>query len=149
MKIKLNRIDDAYNFEAFGSSTVSVKIDGSESIGGKNAGARPMELILMGLGGCSAIDIISILKKQKQKIDDYKITVEAERYENKTPSVFKWIKVIHKVSGEIDENKLVRAISLSVNKYCSVSEILKPTAELEYYYQLNYGALKTLENKIV
>ena len=145
MNIKLKRIDDAYNFEALGESPVNVTIDGSEAIGGHNAGARPMELVLMGLGGCIAIDVISILKKQRQQITDYEISVDAERKKDETPSTFEWIKVTHKMSGEIDEVKLSRAIELSVKKYCSVSAILKPTAKLEYFYQLNGSQIKKLE----
>jgi uncharacterized OsmC-like protein len=122
-----------------------VNIDASEAIGGSNNGARPMELVLMGLGGCSAIDIISILRKQKQIIEDYEIEINAERYESRTPSIFKKIKVTHILSGEIKEKKLVRAINLSVTKYCSVSHILNPTAEIEYYYKLNSNEIIKME----
>lgn len=137
MNVKLKRIDDAFNFEAEGSSPVKVKIDAAEKIGGMNNGARPMELILMGLGGCSAIDIILILKKQKQVIKSYDIEISAERYEDRTPAIFKEIKVEYHFSGQIETKKLERAILLSATKYCSVSEILKPTAKIEYYYSLN------------
>lgn len=145
MEIKLKRIDEAYHFEAVGSSKVKVHIDASETIGGTNKGARPMELLLMGLGGCSAIDIISILKKQRQKIVNYEIEIFAERFENRTPSIFKIIRVVHKLTGDIKDEKLIRAISLSVDKYCSVSHILNPTAQIEYYYKLNNAELIKVE----
>jgi len=145
MKIELNRIDNDYNFEAHGSSPVSVMIDGSEKIGGHNAGARPMELLLMGLGGCSAIDIISILKKQKQKIANYKIKIDAQRFEGQIPSIFKKIEVLYILSGEIEKSKLERAIKLSIEKYCSVSKILKSTTAIEYFYILNDSPKSKLE----
>lgn len=71
MKVKLNRVDNDFHFEAVGDSGVKVNIDAGISSGGHNLGSRPMELILMSLGSCSAIDIIGILKKQKQEIEDF------------------------------------------------------------------------------
>ena len=88
MQVELNRVNENCHFKAVGSAGVEVNIDGAPSIGGQNAGARPMELLLMGLGGCTAMDVVSILKKQKQKIDELKITVNAERLENEIPSIF-------------------------------------------------------------
>ena len=73
MTVDLVRVDDAFHFAATGTSNVTLDIDGSTDIGGHNAGARPMEMLLMGLAGCSAIDVIVILNKQKQIIDDFKI----------------------------------------------------------------------------
>lgn len=136
MKIELKRVDDAFHFEGIGSTGVPVNIDAGPAVGGNNMGARPMELLLMGLGGCSAIDIISILKKQKQNIKNFDISIEAEREEEKTPSLFKLITVTYKVAGEVDESKLKRAIDLSVEKYCSVSAILEKTATLKFNYEL-------------
>lgn len=136
MKIELTRKNDAFHFEAKGSTGVPVNIDAGPAVGGNDMGARPMELLLMGLGGCSAIDIISILKKQKQEIEIFDITIEAEREEGKMPSLFEWINVIYKVKGNVDEDKLKRAIDLSVEKYCSVSAILGKTANLKFEYQL-------------
>lgn len=136
MKIELTRKNDAFHFEAKGSTNIPVNIDASPAIGGNDAGARPMELLLMGLGGCSAIDIISILKKQKQEIEIFDIIIEAEREEGKIPALFKDISVCYKVSGNVDEKKLQRAIDLSVEKYCSVSAILNKTAKIKYSYDL-------------
>lgn len=145
MKVKLVRVDDAFHFEGEGSSPVKVNIDAAEAIGGGNKGARPMELVVMGFGGCSAIDIISILQKQKQKISEYEIELNAERYNDRIPSTFKSIDTVHLVKGDINEKKLVHAMKLSITKYCSVSEILKPTTRLRYYYKLNNGEVKEVE----
>ena len=79
MEVVLNRLDQDFHFEAKGSSPIPVHIDAAEGIGGHNAGARPMELLLMGLGGCTAIDVILILKKQRQIVEDFQIRVSGDR----------------------------------------------------------------------
>jgi len=136
VKIELNRKNDAFHFQGKGIGNVTINIDGSPEIGGENAGARPMELILMGLGSCSAIDIIQILKKQKQEISEIKINIEAER-ENKIPAVFKNINIEYYLSGELDKNKVDRAIRLSMDKYCSVTAMLNKTAKINYSFKIN------------
>ena len=136
MKIELNRINKELHFQGIGIADVAINIDGSPEIGGENAGARPMELILMGLGSCSAIDIVQILKKQKQMLSDFKIEIEAER-ENKIPAVFKTIHVNFHFTGELDKNKVEKAIELSLNKYCSVTAMLNKTAKINYSVSIN------------
>ncbi|MDB5261946.1 MAG: OsmC family protein [Adhaeribacter sp.] len=137
MKVELRRVNDAFHFEAVGAAGVAVNIDGSPEIGGVDAGARPMEMILMGLGGCSAIDIVLILQKQRQIIQDMGITIEAERVPNETPSVFKTIHVHYTFKGDLNEEKVRRAIELSMEKYCSVTAILNKTAEITHSFALN------------
>jgi len=136
MKVELRRVNDAFHFEAVGAAGVAVHIDGSPEIGGVNAGARPMEMILMGLGGCSAIDIVLILQKQRQVIEDMRITIEAERVPNETPSVFKTIHVHYTFKGDLNEEKVKRAIELSMEKYCSVTAILNKTAEISHSFSV-------------
>ena len=136
MKVVLNRVDDGFHFEGKGSSEVKVHIDGSTEIGGKNAGARPMELVLMGLGSCGAMDIISILKKQKQNLIDLKIKIDAERDKNNTPAVFTEINIEFLLFGNLDKDKVERAVNLSMQKYCSVSAMLEKTALITYSYQI-------------
>ncbi len=136
MKIELTRKNDNFHFEAKGTSNVIVNIDGSPEIGGKEKGARPMELLLMGLGGCSAIDIIQILKKQRQEISIFDIIIKAKREKGKIPSLFESISVCYKVSGKVQPAKLEYAINLSKEKYCSVSAILDKTSEIDYTYQI-------------
>ena len=137
MVVEIDRVNDAFHLQAFGKTNVPINIDASPDIGGIDAGARPMELLLMSLGSCSAVDIILILKKQKQTIDDFKISIIAERVENQIPSVFKLIDVCFKLTGAIDENKLKRAIELSHDKYCSVSAMLHDAVDIKYTYELN------------
>ena len=137
MVVEINRVNDAFHLQAFGKTDLPINIDSSPDIGGIDAGARPMELLLMSLGSCSAVDVILILTKQKQTIDDFKMSIRAERVENRIPSVFKSINVCFKLTGAIDENKLKRAIELSRDKYCSVSAMLHDTVDIKYTYELN------------
>ncbi len=134
MKVQLKRLDDAFHFEAIGSSGVKIHTDGSPDIGGHNLGARPMELLLAGLASCSAIDMILILKKQRQTIDDFEIEIEGERLkeENTERSPFKKVHIHYKLKGQIDVAKAERAASLSMQKYCSATAQFEPLAAISY-----------------
>lgn len=124
MKVTLNRLNQAVHFEGESASTdVKVHIDGSPEIGGEALGARPMELVLMALGSCSALDLINILKKQKQEIDDVKIEVDGKR-KDAIPAVFTDIHLLFKLKGRIDIEKAKKAAELAVKKYCSVHDML-------------------------
>lgn len=136
MKVELRRVNNAFHFEAVGVAGVPVHMDGSPDIGGENAGARPMEMILMGLGGCSAIDIVLILQKQRQVIQDMAVTIEGERVPNETPSVFKNIHVHYTFTGDLQVEKVARAIELSMEKYCSVTAILNKTAVITHSFTI-------------
>ena len=137
MKIVLDRLDDAFHFEAKNEEGNSVHIDGSPSIGGKGEGARPMQLLVMGLGSCSAMDIVLILKKQRQNIDDLQIVLEAERNEDRTPATFKKIHVTYNFKGDLNPNKVARAVDLGIEKYCSVTKILEETCEITFQSNIN------------
>ena len=137
MQIKIKRLNDAFHMEATNEDGISIHMDGSPDIGGQNLGFRPMQLMLSGLGGCSTIDILDILKKQRQEVQDINIDVSATRYEDQVPSLFKAIHIKYTVQGPVDEKKLIRAIELSLDKYCSVAKILEKTAEISYSYELN------------
>lgn len=132
MKITLKRLNSAYHMQATNESGNTIEMDGSPAIGGENLGARPMEVVLMSLAGCSSIDVISILKKMKQDVTDYHVEVTAERREE-VPSIFASIHLKFIVKGNnLDEEKVNRAAQLSAEKYCSVSKILEPTAALSW-----------------
>ena len=137
MQVELNRIDNDFHFLATGSTDVPVHIDAALKIGGHDAGARPMELILMGLAGCSAIDIILILKKQRQIVKDFKIMVDGTRRDGKLPGVFEKINLHFILSGTIKEDRLARAIKLSMDKYCSVTAMLRPTVEITTSFEVS------------
>ena len=115
---------------------VSIHIDGAPSIGGENKGLRPMELLLAGIGGCSSIDIIGILNKQRQVITDFQILIDGEREKDKIPSLFENIHVHFILSGDLDEKKVKRAIDLSMNTYCSVTKTLEKTAKITYSHEI-------------
>lgn len=136
MHVELNRLDEAYYMEAKGDSGRIVSIDGAAAIGGKGEGARPMELLLMGLAGCSSIDVVSILKKQRIDPGPFRVEVEAEREADAVPSLFQKIHVrfIFGPEGVNQEDKLKRAIDLSLEKYCSVAKTLEKTAEITHDY---------------
>ena len=111
-------------------------IDGSPEIGGRNLGARPMELVLMGLASCSAMDVMSILKKARQDVTDCVITADAERAET-IPKVFTKIHVVYRVTGHALKPAAVeRAVTLSMQTYCSVSKMLAQTAEITHAIEL-------------
>ncbi len=137
MKVEINKKDNAFYLEALGSGPYSVSIDASKEAGGNNKGARPMELILMGLGSCSAIDVISILQKQRQQLDDLKINISAIRDQENIPAVFTEIHLEFLFSGPLEEQKVVRALDLSINKYCSVSKMISKTAAITYSFKIN------------
>ena len=130
MKVKLKRVDQAFHFSGTGSDNIPVQIDASESVGGHHAGARPMELLLISLASCSAIDIILILEKQKQMLEIFDISVEGQRRENEIPAVFESIHIHYTFSGALQEKKVARAIDLSIDKYCSVIAMLRPKVKI-------------------
>jgi putative redox protein len=123
--INLKRIEGDFGFEATDAGGHLVKIDTSEETGGTNFGVRPMQLLLMGIGGCSGIDIVSILKKQRQTVNEFDMRIEGEREQGKEPSLWKSIKIIFELKGTIDVDKAERACALSMDKYCSVAETLR------------------------
>ena len=124
-KIELKRVDDAFAFEGKDSSGHTVRLDAAEEIGGHNSGIRPMQLLLMSLGGCSGVDIVSILKKQRQEITNFNIVIEGERELGKEPALWKQINVVFQFSGNVDEEKANKACALSIDKYCSVAATLR------------------------
>lgn len=125
MKVMLQRLDDAFQFEAKNETGNSVIFDVGPESGGKGNGIRPMQSLLMALGGCSAIDIIIILKKQKQEITDFRIEIDGEREKGKEPSLWQDVHVIYHIDGNVDPEKAKRAVQLSMEKYCSVSKTLE------------------------
>ena len=125
MRIELSRLNDSFYLEAVTEEGNKIEFDASAEIGGENKGVRPMQALLMSLAACSSIDVIFILKKQKQKISDFRISVAGEREKNKEPALWKKIHLHFKIKGEVDKEKAERAVKLSMDKYCSVAETLR------------------------
>lgn len=125
IEINLNRKGGDFGFEAVDSLGHTIQMDTSVESGGVNYGIRPMQVLLMGMGGCSAIDIVMILKKQRQVIDDFSMKVQGDREPGVEPSLWQNVKIIFSLKGKIDIDKAQRACELSMNKYCSVAETLR------------------------
>lgn len=137
MEIKLNHIKNL-RFEGYSSSNPDYKIilDTSKEVGGNDEGIKPTELLLIGLAGCSSMDIISILNKKKQIIESYEVIIKGQRASSH-PMVFTKINIIYNFKGvNIDEDAIKRAISLSKDKYCSVWAMLQKAADIEYSYNI-------------
>ena len=125
IKISLNRVAGDFGFEAIDTSGHILKMDTSAESGGEDFGIRPMQVLLMGMGGCSGIDIVMILKKQRQTIENFSMKIEGEREAGKEPSLWENVKIVFELTGTIDLDKAQRACDLSMNKYCSVAETLR------------------------
>ena len=136
MKITLNRINDDYLFECTNSVGNSILLD-NLSASENSKGVSPMESLLMAVAGCSGIDMVSILKKQRQEITDFKAEVEGERVEVDEAKPFKTIMLKFFVEGNIDPKKAERAAALSFEKYCSVSKTLEPNVTVNYEVYVN------------
>ena len=123
-------------FEAKSGSGHTIIMDGAAESGGQNHGARPMEMLLMGLGGCSAYDVVSILRKSRQDITDIALEIEAKRAET-DPKIFTSIHLHFKIFGQnISKNIVERAINLSAEKYCSASIMLGKSAQITHDYEV-------------
>lgn len=118
------------------SSGHVVVMDGPEDHGGRNLGVRPMEMLLLGMGGCTEFDVIHILKKSRQDVRFCEVDMEAERADTE-PKVFTRIHVHFKVGGKgLTEKAVARAVKLSAEKYCSASLMLGKTAAITHDYEL-------------
>ncbi|MBS1952383.1 MAG: OsmC family protein [Bacteroidetes bacterium] len=136
MKIELNRVDDGCAMEAVNESGKKILLDGSPSDGGHDRGMRPMQVLLAAMGACSAIDVISILRKQREELKDIKITVTGEREKDAVPSLYTEVHAHYKLFGNINEEKARKAISLSVGKYCSVAKTLEKNAKVTHSFEI-------------
>lgn len=132
IKIELNRLNDAYHMEAVNEQGNTLQMDGATEIGGSNLAFRPMQMLLAAMGGCSAIDVISILKKQRQDLKDIKVTITGEREKDVVPSLYTEVHAHFKLFGNLDPDKAQKAVDLSIEKYCSVSKTLEKSARITY-----------------
>ncbi len=136
MEIKLKRKNDKFNFEATNEGGQIVEIDANPAIGGEGKGFRPMEMMLVGLGGCSGIDMVNILTKQKEALTDIQIDINATR-RSEEPPIFDVIDINFRLYGELNEQKVQRALNLTFEKYCSVANILSRSAKINFTYTIN------------
>lgn len=127
---------DNMSFVGESESGHSVVMDGPPDSGGRNMGVRPMEMVLLGMGGCTAFDLVLILQRQRQEVVDCHVELEADRADD-VPKVFTRIHVRYVVTGKgLDEKKVARAVDMTAEKYCSVSIMLSKAVEITHDYQI-------------
>lgn len=135
MKARVKWVQDMM-FIGESASGHAVVMDAAPDIGGRNLGVRPMELVLLGLGGCASIDVVLILKRSREAITDCDVHLEAERADT-DPKVFTSINMHFIVTGtQLDPKKVERAIKLSHEKYCSASAMLGATARITHDFEI-------------
>jgi putative redox protein len=137
MEINLIRKNNKFNFEAQNQSGQTVELDAKPEIGGEGKGFRPMEMLLVGLGGCSGIDVVNVLTKQKEPLNDVKINIKATRKDEEMPPIFDVINIHFDLYGPLNVQKVERALALTFEKYCSVSNILERSATLNFTYEIH------------
>ena len=137
MQVTIKRIDEDFLMEATNDTGNTLLMDGSESIGGHHKGFRPMQMLLAAVGGCSAIDIISILKKQKQEIESFEVVVDGDSQKEDTYSVYRTVDIHFKIKGKVDLEKAQKAAQLSHDKYCSVSKAMEYSSKIEFRVSVN------------
>lgn len=135
MKVTLKRINNDYLFEGSNAAGAKILLDNTSEP--NSNGVSPMESVLMAVAACSGIDIVSILKKQRQTITSFSAEIEGERVIVDEAKPFKKIEVRFHLEGEIDLNKARRAAQLSFEKYCSVSKTFEPNVEVTYHISVN------------
>ncbi len=127
---------DHMTFVGESGSGHAVVLDGAPEHGGRDMGIRPMEMLLLGLGGCTAFDVVSILKKSRQAITDCEVKIDSDRAEE-IPKVFTRIHIHFIITGNsLDPVKVEKAVNLSADKYCSASKILEKTAEMTHDFEI-------------
>lgn len=127
---------DNMSFVGESESGHSVVMDGPPDSGGRNMGVRPMEMVLLGMGGCTAFDVVMILQRQRQAITDCHVELSAERADE-VPKVFTSIHVHYVVKGKgLDAKKVARAIDMTAEKYCSVSIMLAQSADVTHDFEI-------------
>ena len=127
---------DGRAFVGESGSGHAVVMDGAPESGGRNVGVRPMEMLLLGLGGCTAFDIVMILERMREKVTGLDIALEAERA-GEDPKVFTHVKLIYKVTGRnLKPANVERAVNLSAEKYCSATVMFEKTAKIEHSFEI-------------
>ena len=135
MKARIKWVQDA-TFVGESGSGHSIVMDGPPEAGGRNLGIRPMEMVLLGVGGCTAFDVMLILRKARQPVTDCVVELNAERAPSE-PKVFTKIHIHFIVTGkELKESQVKRAVDLSAEKYCSASIMLRPSVEITHDYEI-------------
>ena len=123
--ITLKRIDNDYQFETVDEAGQVMTMDILEDQGGHGNGVRPMQALLSALGGCSGVDVVMILKKQKETLEHYEMVITGERAVGKEPALWETVHIVFKLKGSMTKEKAEKACALSIDKYCSVAATLR------------------------
>ncbi len=123
--ITLKRIDNDYQFETIDEAGQVMTMDIPEDQGGHGNGVRPMQALLSALGGCSGVDVVMILNKQKETLEQYEMVITGERAVGKEPALWETIHIVFKLKGSMSKEKAEKACALSIDKYCSVAATLR------------------------
>lgn len=136
MKIYLRRTNQEVLFEASNERGHRVSIEGSRNIGGEDSAPSPTELLLMSQAGCTGIDVVELLKKMRQKLIHIEIETEGQRAQDQVPKIFTRIHLHYKLYGDIKPEKAEKAISMSIEKYCTVSKMIDQVAEISHSFEV-------------
>ncbi len=137
MKVSIKQQNGLFHFQGKNEAGITVNIDANPEIGGENKGVRPMELLLYGLGGCTAIDVVLVLKKQKEEVTNINVEIEGFREKVGEASPFKKMHVHFIIEGKnLSTAKMERAILLSMEKYCSATKTLEGSVEITHDYEV-------------
>ena len=137
MRVLLHNVDNKHHFVGTNAAGLQTHFDTPPEEGGAGNAPGPMQTVAMAMGACSGIDVVDILKKSRQSVETFSIEIDYERARDQSPAVFTKIHAHYIFEGDLDPEKVHRAIELSVRKYCSVSRMLEKTAEITFSYSVN------------
>ena len=136
MKIHLKRVNDSVLFEATNGRGHTVRIEGNRNIGGTDSAPSPTEYLIMSQAGCTAIDVVELLKKMRQPLNHLEIETEAHRDPNRIPKVFTGIHLHYRLYGNVMHEKAEKAITMSIEKYCTVSKMIDQVAKITHSFEV-------------
>jgi putative redox protein len=113
----------------------SIVLDANEKVGGVDSGPRAKELLLVGLGGCTGMDVVSILRKMRVPFDSFEVEIHAEEAEEH-PKIWTKIEIVYRIAGDVPEDKFLKAITLSQERYCSVTAMLRGAAQITFRHEI-------------
>jgi len=138
VRVTLNKQAEDFHFLGTNASGHSVHIDDAGGyVDKKGSGVGPMQLLLLGLGGCSGVDVVSILKKGRCRIDRFDIEVVGQKPDGVSPSIYQEINIRYEIDGDVSPTRVRRAVELSLGKYCSVAATLGKSARIRFDYVVN------------
>lgn len=136
MKIYLKRVNQTVKFEAANSRGHTIHIEGGSSIGGEDSAPSPTELLLMSQTACTAIDVVELLKKMRQDLKHIELETEGHRAQDQIPKIFTHIHIHYKLYGDIQPAKAEKAISMSIERYCTVSKMIDSVARITHSFAI-------------